>query len=297
MIEAEHHFSNGVLLHADATAKATVDRARELFIAVDKSIVLIGADPPYGEITGEKWDTCEAITGCKPGTEEAQTKFVNWMLEWTNLWSEVLAPGGAFYVWGGVGIPRFRPFYEYLNRVEFETDLVVAHHITWKKKRAYGLAYNYLFTREEVVYLCKGDPKKPRCFHVPLTDKLRGYKGYNKDFPAKSDFLRRSSVWDEGDLTGTAEAAAQAEVTGESVYLLGDVWDETEILRGKRHPCEKAKRVCEIPIEVHTDPGDGVIDLFAGSASFSEAAQRLGRGFLAVERDADEVAKIRGRMT
>jgi DNA modification methylase len=282
----EAFFTGGCLLEADATQQSTVDRVRALF--GDQPVPLIVADPWYGEIVPEVGDTCAAVTGLPAGTEEAERRFVDWMIDWTNRWAELLAEGGAFYVWGGVGVPGFRPFYQYAHRVERETKLTIANHITWKKKRAYGVQHNYLFTREELLYLCKGDVRKPRCFHVPLTDKQRGYKGYNAKYPAKSDLLRRTNVWEEGDLSGGPP--------DEHTYLLGDVWDETEILRGKRHTCEKAKRVCEIPIEVHTEPGEGVIDLFSGSGSLSEAAARLGRAWIAVEGHPPYCEKIRTAM-
>jgi DNA modification methylase len=126
--------------------------------------------------------------------------------------------------------------------------------------------HNYLFTREEVCYLRKGP--KPKRFHVPYLDEKRGYAGYDARYPAKSDLKRRSNVW--SDTTDWDFS----------------VWDETEILRGKRGPCQKAPRVCEIPIEVHTDPGDFVLDLFAGTGAVSKAARGLERRWIAIEKDA-----------
>ena len=42
--------------------------------------------------------------------------------------------------------------------------------ITWSKKRAYGVQHNYLQTREDLLYLVKGDIKKPTTFNVPYLD-------------------------------------------------------------------------------------------------------------------------------
>lgn len=274
----ESLFQDGLLLEADVSARDTMLRVKQFF--GDEPVPLILADPPYGSVLTEKWDK----VGSGKAAEDA---FVAWMLDWTNLWSELLADGGAMYCWGGVGVPGMRPFYGFMNRVERETDLTIANHITWKKKRAYGVSHNYLFTREELAYLTKGDPKKPRCFHIPLTDKVRGYKGYNKKYAAKSDMLRRTNVWEEDGLPSSLDG---------DEYRMADVWDETEILRGKRHTCEKVARVNEIPIEVHTNPGDGVVDLFSGSGSLSEAARRLGRAWVAVEKDSEMCAKIANNM-
>jgi site-specific DNA-methyltransferase (adenine-specific) len=208
---------------------------------------LVVADPPYGNIVDEDWDRIE--------TDDR--KFCEWMIHWTMAIVPMLREGCALYVWGGVGRPHFRPFYRYLVEVEDRTRLTLANHITWSKKRAYGVQNNYLFTREELAYFILGDPKKPATFHIPLLETKRGYAGYNAKYPAKSEFFRRTNVW----------------------------MDVTEIFRGKVHPTEKPARVMEIPIEIHTNPGDWVLDPFAGSGTTALAARKLGRKFIVVERD------------
>lgn len=278
-------FHDGTLVEGDVCSRSVLQRASATF---QGPIPLIWADPWYGEVLPDVGDTCEAVTGVKSGTEEGERAFVDWMLGWTRLWSEPLAEGGAFYVWGGTGKPGFRPFFQYASRVERETGLTVAMPITWKKKRAYGVAHNYLFTREEVLYLIKGDPKKPRVFNVPLTDKARGYSGYDKRYPAKSELLRRSNVWTEDGGPSPSPNGDSDDVE----YRMSDVWDETEILRGKRHVCEKPRRVCEIAIRAHTNPGERVLDLFSGSGGFPEAARGLGRAWTAVERSHADCVKI-----
>ena len=51
------------------------------------------------------------------------------------------------------------------------------------------------------------------------------------------------------------------------------------------HPTQKPQRVVEIPIQVHTNPGEFVIDPFAGSGATAVAARKLGRKFVVVEKD------------
>jgi hypothetical protein len=104
---------------------------------------LVIADPPYGNIVDEQWDRIE-------GDDRA---FARWMIMWTKVLAALSVHGAALYVWGGVGIPRngtkapFRPFFRYLADVELETNYKLSTLITWKKKRAYGIQWGYLFTR------------------------------------------------------------------------------------------------------------------------------------------------------
>lgn len=165
----------------------------------------------------------------------------------------LLVPGGTAYVWGGIGTPHNRLFFSWLSDVEERTGLTLYNVITWRKRRAYGKSSDYLFTREECAMFVKGS--KPRTFHIPLLEEKRGYAGYNPKYPAKSEFLRRTNVWT----------------------------DVTELFRGKIHDAEKPSRLAEIMIETSSNPGDLVVDLFAGSGSTGVAAAKLGRPYKLVE--------------
>jgi len=212
--------------------------------AIQREYPLILNDPPYGNVVKAAWD--------RVGPNFGQT-----LIHWSKVLSDLLVPGGAYYMWGGIGQPKHRPFFQAVVGIEEQTDLQLANLITWSKKRGYGVQNNYLFTREELAYFIKGDPKHPRKFEVPFLDKKRGYEGYNKKYPAKSEFLRRTCIW-------------------------GDV---TEILRGKTHDTQKPDRLHEIPIQIHTSPGETVLDTFAGSLVTGRAASKLDRGFVLVEQD------------
>lgn len=228
----------------DSTTLETLELALSL---AGGRVPLIIADPPYGNVLTDAWDRWAG--------DDAH--MARWMCSWTHLWRAALLPDAAFYVWGGIGTPGFRPFFRYLVEVE-RPDLRLANLITWKKRRAYGVQHNYLFTREECAYLINGpDVRRPRCFNVPLLAERRGYVGYDPAHPARSEFLRRTNVWT----------------------------DVTEVMRGKLHPAQKPDRVLEVPIEVHTLSGECVIDVFAGSGTTARAARRLGRRFVVIERD------------
>jgi len=247
-------FNDGLCINGDCTDPDVINEAKLYLQGQDqKQAALIFTDPPYGNILDEKWDK----------TKLNEKQFSAWMVEWTKIWSDILVEGGSFYVWGGVGKKNFRPFFQYMLDVESE-NFQLANLITWKKKRAYGVPRNYIFTREELAYFVKGRADRPRKFNVPYLDDKRGYAGYNKKYPAKSEFYRRTNVWT----------------------------DITEIFRGKIHPTQKPEKLAQIPIEIHTDPGDVVVDIFAGSGSTGHSARALGRKFILVEKDPAYYDKI-----
>lgn len=183
---------------------------------------------------------------------------------------------------GGIGKKGFRPFFlfcsiiEHLPLIKFnnkflfgiKNNLTLVDFITWKKKRAIGTKKKYLFTREELVYLLKGESDKPRIFNIPYLDKLRGYEGYNAKYPCKSPYLRRTNVWD----------------------------DITEIFKGKDHDAQKPVKLAEIVIETHTNSGEWVADIFAGSGGTAIAARKLGRKFIVIEKDKNNYIKILNKL-
>jgi len=245
---------DGLTINGDCTDPDVVTEVQNYLQSEGQEhATLIFTDPPYGNILDEKWDK----------TKLNEKQFASWMVNWTRQWTDVLADGGAFYVWGGVGKRNFRPFFQYMLDAETET-FQLANLITWKKKRAYGVPRNYIFTREELAYFVKGRCERPRKFSIPYLEDKRGYAGYNKKYPAKSEFYRRTNVWT----------------------------DVTEIFRGKEHPTQKPERLAQIPIEIHTEPGEFVIDMFAGSGATGLAARSLGRKFILVEKEPDYYDKI-----
>jgi len=238
-------FNDGVAICGDGTSQMVLAEVKR-HLGEDQ-VYLVATDPPYGNIIEEEWDRWG----------KGQSAFVDWMIDWTTSYTDLLVAGGAFYVWGGYGVQGFRPFFEYASKVESVTPLQLSNFLTWSKKRAYGLNYNYLACREEILFMIKGSYKKPAVFNVPYLDTKRGYAGYNVKYPAKSEYYRRTNVWT----------------------------DVTEIFRGKVHPTQKPMRVTEIPIEVSTNPGQWVVDPFAGSMTTAWAAKSLGRRWICIERD------------
>ncbi|NLE21966.1 MAG: site-specific DNA-methyltransferase [Actinobacteria bacterium] len=79
-----------------------------------------------------------------------------------------------------------------------------------------------------------------------------------------------------------------------------DVWWQTIVSpTGKErtgYPTQKPVRILERIVRVHSDPGDLVIDPFAGSGTTGEAAARLGRDYLLVDRNPEAVRVMGERL-
>ncbi|MBX3269862.1 MAG: site-specific DNA-methyltransferase [Sandaracinaceae bacterium] len=79
-----------------------------------------------------------------------------------------------------------------------------------------------------------------------------------------------------------------------------DVWWHTIVpTNGKEktgYPTQKPLGVLERIVTVHTDPGDVVLDFFAGSGTAGEAAAKHGRGFVLIDESPEAVAIMRCRL-
>jgi len=240
-----HNANGGQVWLADAVGVETYNR----LAALRPKPILICADPPYFKITNNAWDT------------------QNLYMQVAKHAATYLPVGGSLLVWGGVGKPKQRVFFQFLAGVVTTVPSLHMHNlITWGKLRGYGTSTNYLFTREELAWFVKGS--KPKVFNIPLLDKLRGYEEYDPKYPAKSAFKRRTNVWT----------------------------DIPEILRGKVHECEKPIPLCKVQIATHSNPGDLVIDMFSGSGNMAKACQALDRQFISIENDPTEFKKICSRL-
>ncbi|MBK8004282.1 MAG: site-specific DNA-methyltransferase [Gemmatimonadetes bacterium] len=79
-----------------------------------------------------------------------------------------------------------------------------------------------------------------------------------------------------------------------------DVWWHTIVSPNGRektgYPTQKPVGILERIVKVHSEPGDLLLDFFAGSGSFGEAAARHGREFLLVDSSRVAVGVMRRRL-
>lgn len=229
-----HDCSAEVLLH-EKIAPASCD------------LVLI--DPPYYGIVEDVWDN----------QWKSEDDYVTWLYGILHRAKKCLKPTGSLLMFGGIGKHGSHPFFKIIQAVEDTHGWSLFHFrnmITWKKRRAYGKSHDYLFCREEIVWFSVSPERTAVTFNIPLLDVKRGYAGFDKDHPAKSEFKRVSNVWD----------------------------DIPELMRPRRS-CEKPIPLLKRLIATHSNPGDLVVDCFAGTGSTARACAELGRNFVGCDTD------------
>jgi site-specific DNA-methyltransferase (adenine-specific) len=79
-----------------------------------------------------------------------------------------------------------------------------------------------------------------------------------------------------------------------------DVWWMTIVPTSSRektgYPTQKPLKLLERIVRVHSNPGDVILDFFAGSGTTGEAAAKHGRGFVLVDQSPDAVAVMQRRL-
>lgn len=223
------------------------------------SFAIVIADGPYGlGLKGVDWDTVP--------------DYGSWIEEAVR----VLVPGGILYVFGAPAI-----LVEYWHRFPAPKDMLIwfITNKTFPKLNWWQPAFDM------IVATSKGAPR----FH---RDQVRGdysaiYKKLlGKPRPASPGrFGVEPSIY--ADNGGTL---AKDVLVGPA--LIGRYGAAERV----GHPTQKPLWLMEKLILSTTKPGEPVLDLFAGAGTTSVAAARLGRKWLAIERDPGYCAMIAERV-
>jgi len=92
-------------------------------------------------------------------------------------------------------------------------------------------------------------------------------------------------------LAGAAKAARGKTPT--------DTWWQTIVPTNGRektgYPTQKPLAILERIVRVHSNPGDTVLDFFAGSGTTGEAAAKHGRRFILIDENPEAVRVMRAR--
>ena len=220
----------------------------------DKSINLALIDPPYFEVVKSKFDHQWK------GNQQA---YIDFMTEICLEIHRVLTDDGSLVMFGCNGSHNKHVFWKLI--IELEKTYFFRDYLTWAKKKFYGCKDRYGYANETLVWLSKSDDNFT--FNIPYTGEKRGYQGWNKKYPAKSEYKRVTNV----------------------------IQHIAELFRTRRET-EKPLALLDMLIRTHTNSGNKILDCFVGSGSTMISAINNGREFVGCDSDPNAVKMANERL-
>ena len=249
----------------------TGDCLNHLAALPEQSVALAFADPPFN--IGYEYDVYDDRRG--------RQAYLEWTERWLAAVRRVLTPRASFYV--AIGD-------EYAAEMKLRLDglgLTLRNWIVWHY--TFGVSCTRKFNRSHAhIFYYVVDPK---------------------DFTFNADAVRVPSA------RQTTYADRRANPAGK---LPDDTWvlrpqEEERCFRPETdtwyvarvcgtfkertgHPCQMPEAVLERIVRVSSNPGDLVLDPFAGSGTTLAVAKRLGRRWVGVELSAEYAERVRRRL-
>ena len=284
----------------------------------DDSVDLLLTDPPYNISEGGAapvWIDKE--TGKNKTTIHNQQfsstfeqdwdavdhdEFLQQIDSWAKMWFKKLRRGGSFAIF--ISDQYVSYLWTAMERAGFEPKRMW----TWKKPAAvpFNRQVNPVSACEYVVFGIK--PKGPRTFNAdaPQGSIVERYAAADK---ISSIVYKLAKDCDcETDLDKIFEQAKKearrmlAERKRDDAGLVQCVIPNTITYSGglgknKIHPTEKPVEILEYFVELLSNPGDTVLDTFAGSGSTGIACENRNRNCILIERDPTMFEKMQTRIT
>ena len=274
---------NHSLVHGDC-----IEAINDLLM---ESVDLVVADPPYFKVVGEKWDY-------QWRTEE---EYLVWCRKWLELVYRSMRFGGSMYLFGyfrtlALMLPMLKDIGFSLRQ-----QIVIDKGMKAVAGRATKNYKMFPCTTESALFLIKDNIPfsrsvlKTRQTELGLTSrqinealgvKTNGggmwsiYTGKNvcEQFPTKD-------IWDK--LQTTLDFKMPYEKVAQTFNPqpgFTDVWNDIDFYSEKRiHPTQKPLKLIERIVSASSNPGDLVLDPFAGSGSTLIACEKLGRKCVTIE--------------
>jgi site-specific DNA-methyltransferase (adenine-specific) len=217
-----------------------------------RSFDLLFADPPYN---------LSKTFGAARFTERSSAEYEDWLDSWLELAAPLLKPTASVYICGDW---RSTSAIERAGSRYFKLQ----NRITWEREKGRGARKNWKNTAEDIWFFTVSDEytfdleavKHRRRVIAPYRE-----NGKPKDWSETADGNFRdthpSNIW-----------------TDISVPF----WSMPE---NTDHPTQKPEKLLAKIILASTDPGDLILDPFAGVGTTAVVARKLGRHFVAIESD------------
>lgn len=283
----------------------------------DGSIDLLLTDPPYNisnkgaapvwidKKTGENKSTIHNQKFSESFEENwddvDHSQFLKQLDSWSQYWFRKLRKGGSFAVFIS------DRYLSYLWQAMCQAGLEPKRVWTWKKPAAvpFNRQVNPVSACEYILFGVK--PGGRRTFNADTqegtiveryasADKISSivYKMIKDDLGTKplDQIFQEAQKEAQRVLTSrkkTPEGLTQCVIPNTITYSGG-------LGRDKIHPTQKPTEILEYFIELLSNPGDTVLDTFAGSGSTGVACHDTGRKCILIERDQEMFAKMNARL-
>jgi site-specific DNA-methyltransferase (cytosine-N4-specific) len=280
-------------LYETEMGRAYVGDARDLLPQLaDETFDLVLTSPPF------------ALQRQKEYGNEDQTTYADWLLGFCRDVYRVLRPTGSFVLDLGGAYKKGRPVrslynYQVLIRLCSELNFQLAEEFFWYNPAKLPSPIEWVNKRKirakdavnTVWWLSKTDYPKAdiRRVLVPYSDRMRkllkdAERYYTpKKRPSGHDISGHFAQFNEGAIPSNLLEIPNTESNSSYLRLC-------KLANVEAHPARFPERLPAFFISFLTDPNDLVLDLFAGSNTTGAAAERVRRGWIAFDSDADYLA-------
>jgi site-specific DNA-methyltransferase (adenine-specific) len=235
------------------------------------SVDLAFADPPFN--IGYEYDVYD--------DRRSRASYLAWTADWIRAVRRVLRPAGSFYV--AIGD-------EYAAEVKVRLDeagLSMRNWIVWHY--TFGVSCKQKFNRSHAhIFYYVADPKR-FSFNADAVRVPSARQTTYADRRANPTGKLPDDTW-----------VLRPQEDGRFFSAEDDTWYASRVCgtfkERTEHPCQMPEAVLERIVRVSSNPGDLVLDPFAGSGTTLVVARRLGRRYLGIELSAEYAERIRQRL-
>lgn len=234
----------------------------EFLISIkDESVDTVFADPPFN---------LKKEYGKRSDDNIPDVEYLQWCKEWINEASRTLKPGGSFFLYN---LPKWNI---HLGAYMQEAGLDFRHWIAINMKSSMPIRGRLYPSHYSMLYYTKGKPKTFRKVRTPI-ELCRHCRGEIKDYGGHRNKMNPLGV------------------------NLTDVWNDINPVRHWKYKSMNRKanslssKLLDRVIEISTEPGDVVVDPFAGSGTTAAVCESKHRQWLV--NDIDFAPVIQERLT
>lgn len=286
-------FANQLPAYTTPLGAAYRGDSLELLAAMPpESVDLIVTSPPF------------ALLRQKSYGNESQDTYVDWLLEFGRLALPVLKPTGSFVIDLGGSYQRGLPVrslhqYRLLLRFCDELGYMLAEEFFWHNPSKLPSPIEWVNKRK----IRAKDTvntlwwfSKTAWPQANVSEVLTEYSGRMKKLLEDSEKFYSPALRPSGHDVSKSFDRDNGGAIPSNLLSIPNTESNSRYLRYckavgvKGHPARFPARLPEFFIKFLTRPGDVVLDIFAGSNTTGEAAERLGRQWLAFDLDPEYVA-------